>query len=124
MACMLRVVRKSLIATALFFLLAGGIWIVKQKSKGTKATDATSSQTDALGFGHEVALNYTDTTGDVDASTGKANINKRTDMTDSGFASDGGTRLVVLTRADGSRTLLLVTSTLIDATGRPVSDRE
>lgn len=79
---------------------------------------------DALGFGHEVALNYTDTTGDVDASTGKANINKRTDMTDSGFASDGGARLVVQTRADGSRTLLLVTSTLIDATGRPMSDRE
>lgn len=79
---------------------------------------------DALGFGHEVALNYTDTTGDVDAATGKANINKRIDMTDSGFSSDGGTRLVVQTRPDGSRSLVFVTSTMIDATGRPMYDRE
>jgi hypothetical protein len=37
---------------------------------------------DALGFGHELGLNYTDTTGEVDAATGKANINKRIDITD------------------------------------------
>lgn len=79
---------------------------------------------DALGLGHELAMNYIDTTGDIDAATGKANINKRIDMTDSGFTSDGGTRLVVQTRPDGSRSLLLVTSTIIDATGRPVHDRE
>ncbi len=79
---------------------------------------------DALGFGHQVALNYTDTTGDLDAATGKPNINKRTDITDSGYTSDGGTRLVVQTRADGSRALLLVTSTMIDATGRPLHDKE
>jgi hypothetical protein len=77
-------------------------------------------QGDALGFGHEVDLKYTDTTGEVDPTTGKANINKRTDMSDSGFTSDGGTRLVVQTRPDGSRTLLLINSIIIDATGRPV----
>ena len=79
---------------------------------------------DALGFGHEIALNYTNTTGEADATTGKANINKRTDITNSSFTADGGTRLVVQTRPDGSRTLLFVTSTTIDATGQPVRDKE
>lgn len=37
-----------------------------------------------------------------------------------GQASDGGTRIASATRPDGSRVVLAVTPTIIDATGRPV----
>lgn len=71
-----------------------------------------------LGFGQEVSLNYTDTT--VDSSTGKPVFDVRTDMSDEGFSSDGGSRFVVQTRPDGSKTVVLLKSTVIDATGRPL----
>ncbi len=75
-----------------------------------------------LGFGNEVKFNYTDTTGGLDPSTGKPFIDKRTDVSDVGFSTDGGTRIVTQTRPDESRTLILLTSELIDATGRPIKD--
>lgn len=77
-----------------------------------------------LGFGHEVATTFTDTTGGLDPSTGKAAFDKRTDMADTGFSSDGGSRFIVQTRPDGSRTVLLLNSTMIDATGRPIHDQD
>ena len=77
-----------------------------------------------LGFGHDLAFNFTDTTAEVDSDTGKPNINKRIDVKDAGFSSDNGTRFVVQTRPDGSKSIVLVTSSLIDATGRPVHGAE
>ena len=77
-------------------------------------------QGSALGFGHDLAFDYIDTTGSIDTATMKPVIQKRTELKDSGFSSDGGTRIIVQTRPDGSRAILLLTSTLIDATGLPL----
>jgi hypothetical protein len=77
-------------------------------------------QGSALGFGHDLALDYTNTTGDLDPATLKPVIRKQTEVKDAGFSSNGGTRFVVQTRPDGSRAIVLVTSTWIDATGRPL----
>lgn len=77
-------------------------------------------QANLLGFGHEVDLNYTDTTGGIDSATGKPSFNKRTEMADRTYTSDGGSKLVVQTRPDGSRAVLLFKSQTIDATGRPI----
>ena len=81
-------------------------------------------QGSALGFGHDIAFDYTDTTAEVDPETGKPDFNKRIDVKDSGFSSDNGTRFVVHARPDGSKSVVLVTSTMIDATGRPIHGAE
>lgn len=67
-------------------------------------------KTSLVGAGHEVQTSFTDTSG------GKP----RTELHDSGYAKDQGTRFTVKTRPDGSRVVFAVTPTLIDATGRPV----
>jgi hypothetical protein len=77
-------------------------------------------QGSALGFGHDLAFDYTNTTGDLDPATAKPVIRKQTDVKDAGFSSNNGTRFVVQNRPDGSRAIVLVTSTMIDATGRPL----
>ena len=77
-------------------------------------------QGSALGFGHDLAFDYTNTTGDIDPATTKPVIRKQTEVMDSGFSSNGSTRFVMQTRPDGSRAIVLVTSTMIDATGRPL----
>ncbi len=77
-----------------------------------------------LGFGHDVAFDFTDTTAETDPETGKPNFNKRIDVKNSGFSNDNSTRFVVQTRPDGSRAVVLVTSTMIDATGRPLHGAE
>jgi hypothetical protein len=73
-----------------------------------------------LGFGQEVAVNFTDTRVDYDTSSGKPTFTERTAMNETGYTSDGGTRFIVQIRPDGSRTVVLLTATMIDATGRPV----
>jgi hypothetical protein len=56
----------------------------------------------------------------------KAELSHKAHGTKSGTVSmdgqtpDGGTRIAITTRADGSRVVLAVTPTIIDATGRPV----
>ncbi len=77
-----------------------------------------------LGFGHDLAYNFTDTTAEVDPETGKPNFIKRIDVKDTGFSADNDTRFVVQTRPDGSKSIVLVTSTMIDATGRPLHGEE
>jgi hypothetical protein len=77
-----------------------------------------------LGFGHRVDLNFTDTTGGLDEDTLAAKIDRRTDLGDTAFSADGQARVHVQTRPDGTRTVLLVTPTLIDATGRPLRGQE
>lgn len=78
----------------------------------------------SLGFGNDVYFNYTDTTGELDPANGKPIINTRANLSDLGFSNDGGTRIVTQTRPDGTKTLLLLTSQLIDATGRPIRDNQ
>lgn len=73
-----------------------------------------------LGFGHDVDVRFSDTSIGMDPSTGKATLDKRTEMTDRTYSSDGGTKLVVQTRPDGSRTVLVFKSATSDASGRPI----
>ncbi|MEX1113842.1 MAG: hypothetical protein WEB53_01240 [Akkermansiaceae bacterium] len=75
---------------------------------------------DLLGFGQEVGITYKDTTVDFDPATGNQPLFSSIAIAGNGFAHVGGTRLTVHTRPDGSKTVLLVTPELIDATGRPV----
>lgn len=71
-----------------------------------------------LGFGSHLDLDFTDTTGGINPDSGKAAISKHTDINRAGYAGEGRTRIMVQTRPDGSRTVLLVTATTIDAIGR------
>lgn len=75
-----------------------------------------------LGFGTEVGFGYSNTTVEMNPSSGKTPVFTRITTSDKGFSSDGGTRFVVLTNEDGSRTVILLNSTLIDATGSPIAD--
>ena len=76
----------------------------------------------ALGFGHDLAFDYSVTAvNDIDPATLKPVIEKQIDVKDAGFSRNGGTRFVVQTRPDGARAIVLVTSSWIDATGRPLN---
>ncbi len=104
-------------------------WIVPNEDSGeTFETHHVGQvmrlQGSPLGFGHDLAFNFTDTTADVDPVSGKTAFTKRIDVNDAGFSLDNGSRFVVQTRPDGSRAVVLVTSTMIDATGRPIHDAE
>ncbi|RYD49715.1 MAG: hypothetical protein EOP85_01080 [Verrucomicrobiaceae bacterium] len=77
-------------------------------------------QGSALGFGHDLAYHFTHSTGELDPVTRKPLIDRRTDISDSGFSGDRDTRISVQTRPDGSKTLILITPELLDATGRPL----
>ncbi|MGJ8643867.1 MAG: hypothetical protein ACSHX9_10695 [Luteolibacter sp.] len=76
----------------------------------------------ALGFGQETAINFTSTTANDTAKD--ITIDTQIDVTDSGFTNDQGTRFVVQENPDGSKAIVLVTSTLIDATGLPINGGE
>lgn len=75
---------------------------------------------DTLGFGHDLSVQYTDTTGEIDSKTMKPVINRRTDISDAGFSGDHNTRISIQTRPDGSKTLFLITSEMIDNTGMAI----
>lgn len=77
-----------------------------------------------LGFGQKLDVGFNVTEGEIDPETSAAKIVNRASITDNSFSRDSATRLHVETRPDGSRLLLLVTSTLVDATGRPVRPAE
>ncbi|RYD73411.1 MAG: hypothetical protein EOP84_21575 [Verrucomicrobiaceae bacterium] len=79
---------------------------------------------EALGFGHDVSFQYTNTTGDIDPVTKKPVINRRTDISNTGFSGDQTTRVSVQTRPDGSRVLFLLDSEMIDVTGRPIRPKD
>jgi len=80
-------------------------------------------QGSALGFGQRMNVNYTDTVGGADPVTGKAQISTHTDIKNTSYVGDGSTKLYVQTRPDGTRTVLMVTPTMIDATGRPLREQ-
>ncbi len=73
-----------------------------------------------LGFGQEMDFHYSDTSGTVDGLTGTPDIKTNADIADTSFVSKGGTIFRVENRPDGSKRILLLKSTQIDATGRPV----
>lgn len=75
-----------------------------------------------LGLGQKMEMDYTDTDGGLNAETGKAEITVKADIKETSFIGDGSTKLYVQTRPDGSRRVMMATSTRIDATGRPVKD--
>ena len=77
-----------------------------------------------LGFGHALDVNFTATSGDIDPVTGKVAITEDAHLEGSGFTGDQHTRLQVQTHPDGSRTVLMVTPSLVDATGRLVHPAE
>ncbi len=77
-----------------------------------------------VGFGQDVALRFTDTAEDVDPASGNPIVTTQTDISAKSFTGDGVSQLHLQTSPDGTRTLLLVKPTLIDATGRPVRGGE
>lgn len=77
-----------------------------------------------LGFGQVLDVGFDLTEGDIDPQTSQAKIVNRASITDRSFSRDSTTRLHVETRPDGSRVLLLIKSTLVDAAGRPVRSAE
>jgi len=72
----------------------------------------------ALGFGHGVAFHYTDTEGGLVG--GRVELRERVRIEEQAFVGDQRSRVFRHLRDDGSSTLLVLTPTLIDATGRPV----
>jgi hypothetical protein len=76
-------------------------------------------QVSPLGFGQQLGVDYTDTTGRIEPATGAAAITEHAAIRSDAFCGDTTTRVLVRTHPDGCRTVLLVTPTLIDASGRP-----
>jgi|GEM_PF-3586198 len=72
-----------------------------------------------LGLGHQVVVDFSDTSGGVDPVTGVAVINTHAGITDQTFSRDATTIANVDTHPDGTRTVLLLTTTLIGPTGAP-----
>lgn len=77
-----------------------------------------------LGFGQKIDMGFNVTDVEEDPKSNELKVVNRASITDTSFTRDASTRLHVETRPDGSRVLLLVTPTLIDATGRPVRPAE
>jgi hypothetical protein len=77
-----------------------------------------------LGFGHRLQSDLTVTAGEVDPATGRASIDRQAAISCDAFATDAGTVVKVQTHPDGSRTVLMVTPLLIDASGAPVREPE
>jgi hypothetical protein len=76
------------------------------------------------GFGHHVDLNYSERIAEGESGTATAKVTERTSITDTSFAADGKARLHVQTLPDGTRSVAIVTPTLIDATGRQIRGQE
>lgn len=79
-------------------------------------------RTTGVAFGQRLEVNYSDT--DFDAASGKVEIRENASIDDSGYTPDTMARSFVQTHPDGSRTVLLVTPTFVDATGRPLGASE
>jgi hypothetical protein len=74
-----------------------------------------------IGFGGEMDFKFSHTELDgMDPANEKPVIRDVAKLSDSGYSDDGSTRYSIQAHADGSKTLVLMTSKLIDATGRPI----
>jgi hypothetical protein len=72
------------------------------------------------GFGHHVDLNFSEKVVAEGPESDPIQIVERTAISDSSFSGDGNSSMHVQTHPDGSRSVVLVTPTLIDATGQPL----
>lgn len=77
-----------------------------------------------LGFGQKLDVGFNVTDVEMDPKSNEFKIVNRASITDNSFSRDSATRVHVETRPDGSRLLLLVKSTLVDAVGHPVRPAE
>jgi hypothetical protein len=79
-----------------------------------------STSTSPLGLGQELKFHYEDS--EIDDTQGET-LSKRQILSSeaSGYQSNNGTRITISKRDDGGYSATFVTATLIDATGRPVS---
>ena len=78
------------------------------------------TQTSPLGLGHDLMFRYEDS--DIDDTQGEA-LSKRQIVNSEaiGYQSNNGTRVTISKRDDGRVAATFVTATLIEVTGRPVS---
>ncbi|WP_226895138.1 hypothetical protein [Luteolibacter marinus] len=72
-----------------------------------------------LGFGEKIDATYVEREELPEASGGEVEPAERSRIELSGFTADAATRMKSQPNPDGSRTLLLVTPTAVDPTGRP-----
>ncbi len=77
-----------------------------------------------LAFGHTLDMDLSVTGGDFDPTSMRFVVEEEVRIEGRGYAADGSSRLQVQTHPDGSRTLLVVSPVLVDATGRPVNRAE
>ena len=82
---------------------------------GKKVTVKSSS----VGFGNNIDFRYEDIGLDPVAPSG---IRHLSDVRSEGYLGDKSSRIISTEREDGSRYLTIVTVTLIDATGKPLSE--
>jgi hypothetical protein len=76
------------------------------------------------GLGHRVDLNFSEKVIVEGPESDPIKIVERTSISDSSYSGDGNARMHIQTHPDGSRFVLLVTPTLVDATGRPIHGKE
>jgi hypothetical protein len=96
--------------------------IVPNESGGfdTRAAGLTiAAAPSSLAFGAASKLDVKDTAYELDPATGKFDFRDRINITDSFYAKNSDTRLMLETHADGSRTLVLVSHLPVDANGQP-----
>jgi hypothetical protein len=77
-----------------------------------------------VGLGTRMELNFRDVEANLDQDSGDVSVRNRTEIDGIEYAIDAFTRLSIQTRPDGSRTLVLLTSSRLDATGSPFVARE
>lgn len=77
-----------------------------------------------FGLGHQVKSDLSITSGRVDPATGRAVIEQQAGIACESFSTDAGTIVSVQTHPDGSRTVLMISPLLIDATGKPARETE
>lgn len=76
------------------------------------------------GFGSHVDLNFSEKVIVADGpESDPFRIVERTSIADSSFSGDGNANMHVQTHPDGSRSVVFVTPTLIDATGQPLNPK-
>lgn len=75
-------------------------------------------------LGHQVKSDLSITSGQVDPANGRAVIEQQADIGCESFSTDAGTIVKVQTHPDGSRTVLMISPLLIDASGKPARETE
>lgn len=83
-----------------------------------KVGEVIDSTAAPLAFGAAADFRFENTSYELDPATGKP-VFSSLDIASSFYTKNSDSRLMVETHPDGSRTLALVSVTLVDATGKP-----